>query len=202
MPVTTSGRSRVSQFCLSESHTCPVIVMVLPTTDASPKYFLAVVWDRTMDSRLGKNARRTALHQWQSDHLKEPRIDDVHLFQKLMVPGNDRHGLRNQAGHGLDLGDLLQHRLRHRKRDLRSPVRALIGIVDRTLDAIEVLAARNPFVIGNFIANEQNDEDGASQPHRQTGDIDEAVKLVPDDIAQGDREIIPEHGGLYSVRRA
>ncbi len=34
----------------------------------------------------------------------------------------------------------------------------------------------------------------AGQPHRQAGDIDEAVELVADEIAQRGDEIVAEHG--------
>jgi len=48
-------------------------------------------------------------------------------------------------------------------------------------------------VIGNLIPDEQDDEDRADQAHGQAGNVDEAVELVPNQIAQRDGHVIAKH---------
>ena len=60
----------------------------------------------------------------------------------------------------------------------------LPGRLSDIFEPIEIFGARYPAVIGKLVAHKQDDEDRAGQPHRQPGDIDEAVELVPGQIAQ------------------
>jgi hypothetical protein len=48
-------------------------------------------------------------------------------------------------------------------------------------------------VKADFIANPQQNEQGASQPDGQSTNIDERIQFVFDEIAGGDFEVVFEH---------
>src|SRR6185503_8376379 len=83
-----------------------------------------------------------------------------------------------------------QGKVRSGQSQRRAP-RQQIGLVQ----PVQIFAIGNPFVEGRLVANEQRDQDDAGQAQRQPGNVDEAVQLVADDVAQGSDEVIPQHDG-------
>ncbi len=58
--------------------------------------------------------------------------------------------------------------------------------------------AGDPAVVAEFVADEEADEDGGGQPHRQAGDGDAGIEPVPAQGPEGGGDVAPQHGGLRS----
>src|SRR6185437_6957464 len=154
---------------------------------------------------LRQYAGSAPLEERQPDHLKEIRIDYCNRLLKGPVPNRRGHLFRKHVRHRFDLRNLVcdggQHRKwAHRRPEDYFPKRR--RVVPGRLEPIQVLRTGNPIVVRELIADEEEDEDGARQRHRQAHHIDEAVELVADESAQRHSKVMREHAATRSAARA
>ena len=148
--------------------------------------------------RMRKDSARITLHQWQRNDLEEIRIHYRDAFREMTVAHGYRHIFKGKPGGGTHFRNLVPHRQRQRHWCLGQRHGGTARRIKSDFNAIKLVAAGKPFVIGQFVPNKKHDQDYTGQTYRQPCDIDEAVELVPDDVAQRDGEIVAEHGPLYS----
>jgi len=69
--------------------------------------------------------------------------------------------------------------------------------------AIDVVLFGMAGVEGHFVVHPEEDQDGRGHADGEAGDVDEGEGLVAPEIAQGDEEVISEHGvGFLETRYA
>ncbi len=146
--------------------------------------------------RVGEHTGRIALDQRQLDDAEEIRIHRADAFQELPVAGHQGDVVDVEPGHRGHLRNVGAHFGRHQERNRRGGKRIARGQDERHLDAIKIQRVRNPAVVRQLIADEQDHEDDAGQPHPKPGNIDKAVELVPDQVAQRGHEIVLEQASL------
>src|SRR5262249_2360990 len=154
--------------------------------------------------RLRQHAARIALDQGQRDHREEIGIDDGGGLDEAPVAQDQRHALRHQPGGGAHFGDLLAHGKRHGHGGMGGGAggRGGGGGVggggvggggrggkrESPPPPPQPLGAGDPSVIGQFVLDEDGDENDAGERDGETGDIDEAVELVARDRTQRGEE--------------
>src|SRR5258708_1139049 len=151
---------------------------------------------------MGENTGRIALNQRQPDYSEETRIDEGNSFEELSVANRHRHWLRKQVGRCFHFGYFFLHRSQRGKWGRGQWPRGPAGQVKCQLEPIEIRAARDPSVVGEFVAQKQDDENCASEANGKPDDIDETIKLVLNEITRGRDEVVTEQGsGAHTTLR-
>src|SRR5665213_692366 len=160
---------------------------------ARPKIFACAALRENGGLCIGKNSRGISGNKGKLDNLEKIRTDDVYLICELTIPHRHGHAATLKMNSGLDLGELGLHRVGHGELRFNCELRGLAGNVPGHFGPVEILRARNPPVVRKLVAHEQDDEDRASEPHRQARDIDEAIELVASGVEQRQDLVVEEH---------
>ncbi len=140
--------------------------------------------------RLRQSARPIARDQGQAQQAQKVRIDRADGLGELLGAVGEGHVLGVEAGETGHARNLVAHRRRQLERDVGLVPRRAAGRDHGQFELIEIVRARQPAVVGQLVAHEQDDEDRAGQGHGQAGDGDDAVEPVAHQVAQRHGEII------------
>jgi hypothetical protein len=98
-----------------------------------------------------------------------------------------------EAGGRLDLGHVAgQHAGQRAGRGHRAEALAA-GDGDADVHAERAIAGRQPAIVGELVAEEKREQDGAGQAEREAADGDRRVQPLRAQLAGGEDEVVAEH---------
>jgi len=69
-----------------------------------------------------------------------------------------------------------------------------VGVDEGAADAIGVFVIGVHGVVAEFVADVEEDEDGACEAEGEAEDVEEGEEALTIEVAEGDEEVVAEHG--------
>ena len=137
------------------------------------------------------------------EHVEDRRVGQVEVpFVESPIPVLDHPGVagRVEPDHFFHFGEVFAHEFGRGHHDFGRPDH-LVAIALFRDHAVDTVRLPMITVVAEFIADVQQDEEGARDPERQAHHVDERVSLPAVQMAHGHRQVVTEHGTLDSDRR-
>ena len=128
------------------------------------------------------------------EDLEEAGIDVADGVDELAVAGAQRLVRLEDADRALDVGGVVLLEGRGGRAGRRGEGdRLAAGDVEGALGGGDAVHVRQPAVVGQLVADEQQDEEAGGEADGQAADVDGGVELVVDEVADRDREVVAQH---------
>ena len=134
--------------------------------------------------------RRVAAHEREVEDLEDVRLRKGDALVELVSAAGKDRGEIPKARNGLDLGDLIgQLPGQRRPQPAEAAPAQVVNAVCVTVEGLEA----------QLVLDVEQDQQAARHPYSHAENVDQGVRLVPEEVAQGCSEVVPEHGRKNGV---
>ena len=148
--------------------------------------------------RVVEDGRRVACEEREGEHLEQRRVGQVGIGIERFAPFPEQHCPADELGHALGLREGGAHLVGHDRGDFVVVFRLAAGRGFLDQHPVDAVALDVEVVVAPLVADEQQDEQAAGHPHGQPDHVDGRVACVLAEGAEGDEEVVLQHGAIRS----